>query len=103
MVKGYIRNRPKHAFVSFWFQETNKEIRDLTANITCPKAKAHFKKQNKEWKTIHSFYKNNHRRLNKKWKKEKHLWEKQINESKDIKQIKKEIPSLKFLLENKLG
>ena len=100
MVKGYIRNRPKYDFVSFWFQEANKEIRDYVANITCPKERRKFKKQNKEWKTVRSFYKNNHRYLNRKWKLERHLWE---NKSKDIQRIEKEIPSLKFLLENKLG
>lgn len=103
MVKGYIKNRPKYDFVSFWFQETNKEIRDYVANITCPKERAKFKEQNKEWKTVRSFYKNNHRTLNTKWKLEKHLWEKEANRSREIQKLQKEIPSLKFLLENKLG
>tara|TARA_R100000231_G_scaffold113416_1_gene84221 strand:+ start:661 stop:972 length:312 start_codon:yes stop_codon:yes gene_type:complete len=103
MVKGYIKNRPKYDFVCFWFQEANKEIRDWTANITCPKERAKFKKQNKEWRDIYSFYKNNHKHLNNKWKLEKHLWEKEANRSREIQKLKKEIPSLKFLLENKLG
>ena len=74
MVKGYVEDRNKHEFIRFMFEEYKKERSDLIANITCPKERAKFKKQNKKLPTLYSYYKNNYRWLNKEWNKEKSNW-----------------------------
>ena len=74
MVKGYVEDRNKHNFIRFMFEEAKKERLDEISNITCPKERAKFKKQNKEWRTLYSYYKNNYRFLNSEWNKQKSQW-----------------------------